>query len=138
MRGYVSTQNSEKKERSRKFVEEVLDAYERKCAICSQSIRLGDTLLGIDACHLKPIQHFGDDNINNGIALCKIHHWAIDRGAMSISNEMRLIVSKKLNGSKLFEYFTSFADQSVFIPRDKVLILNEKNISYHNRYIFVK
>lgn len=133
-----STQNSAKKDRSRKFVEEVLDAYERKCAICYQSIRLGDTLVGIDACHLKPIQHFGDDNINNGIALCKIHHWAIDRGAISISNEMSLMVSKKLNGNKLFDYFTSFENQSVFIPRDKFLALNEKNIAYHNRYIFVK
>ena len=133
-----STQNSAKKDRSKKFVEEVLDAYERKCAICHQSIRLGDTLVGIDACHLKPIQHFGDDHINNGIALCKIHHWAIDRGAISISHEMSLMVSKKLNGNKLFEYFTTFENQSVFIPRDKFLALNEKNIAYHNRYIFVK
>jgi putative restriction endonuclease len=132
------TQNSAKKDRSRKFVEEVLDAYERKCAICNQSIRLGDTLVGIDACHLKPIQHFGDDNISNGIALCKIHHWAIDRGAISISNEMVLMVSKKLNGNKLFEYFTSFENQSVFIPRHKALGLNKKNIVYHNNYIFVK
>ncbi|HAD33603.1 MAG TPA: hypothetical protein DCF44_03770 [Chitinophagaceae bacterium] len=133
-----STQRSAKKDRSRKFVDQVLDAYERKCAICNQSIRLGDTLVGIDACHLKPIQHFGDDNINNGIALCKIHHWAIDRGAISISNEMGLMVSKKLNGNKLFEYFTSYENQSVFIPRDKVLALNEQNIVYHNKYIFVK
>jgi putative restriction endonuclease len=102
------TQNLAKKDRSRRFVEEVLDAYERKCAICNQSIRLGDTLVGIDACHLKPIQHFGDDSITNGIALCKIHHRAIDRGAISISNEMDLMISQKLNGNKLFEYFTSF------------------------------
>jgi putative restriction endonuclease len=131
-------QNSSKKDRSRQFVEEVLDAYERKCAICNQSIRLGDTLVGIDACHLKPLQHFGDDKIDNGLALCKIHHWAIDRGAISISNDMVLMVSKKLNGNKLFEYFTSFENQSVFIPRDKALALDEKNIDYHKRFIFVK
>jgi putative restriction endonuclease len=129
---------SVKKERSRKFVEEVLDAYERKCAICNQSIRLGDALVGIDACHLKPIQHFGEDNINNGIALCKTHHWAIDRGALSISNEMGVLVSKKLNGNKLFEYFTSFENKEVFIPRNKQMTLNENNIIYHNEYIFVK
>jgi len=134
----VQMQVSVKKERSRKFVEEVLDAYERKCAICNQSIRLGDTLVGIDACHLKPIQHFGTDTINNGIALCKIHHWPIDRGAISISNEMGLLVSKKLNGNKLFEYFTSFENKSVFIPRDKLMNLDEDNINYHNTYIFVK
>jgi putative restriction endonuclease len=134
----LDVQLAAKKDRSRKFVEEVLDAYERKCAICTQSIRLGDALVGIDACHLKPIQHFGADTINNGIALCKIHHWAIDRGAISISNEMGLMISKKLNGNKLFEYFTSFENKPVFAPRDQILALHEANIVYHNKYIFVK
>jgi putative restriction endonuclease len=127
-----------KSERSRKFVEEVLDAYERKCAICNQSIRLGDALVGIDACHVKPIQHFGDDNVQNGIALCKIHHWALDRGAISISLEMSLLISKKLNGNKLFEYFTSFENVGLFIPRDSASSLSMGNTEYHSKYIFVK
>lgn len=127
-----------KSERSRKFVEEVLDAYERKCAICNQSIRLGDALVGLDACHVKPIQHFGEDNINNGIALCKIHHWALDRGAISISPEMSLLISKKLNGNKLYEYFTSFENVKLFIPRDTTSGLSKINAEYHEKYIFVK
>jgi putative restriction endonuclease len=128
----------QKKERGRKFIENVLDAYERKCAICHQSIRLGDALIGIDACHVKPIQHFGDDNINNGIALCKIHHWALDRGAISISQEMSLLISKKLNGNKLHEYFTSFENVDLFVPRDATLELSKSNLEYHTKYIFVK
>lgn len=127
-----------KMERSRRFVEEVLDGYERKCAICNQSIRLEDALIGIDACHVKPLQHFGDDHVTNGIALCKIHHWALDRGAISISQEMSLLVSKKLNGNKLFEYFTSFENMPIFIPRSANYKLAEQNISYHYKYIFVK
>lgn len=127
-----------KQERCRKFVEDVLDAYERKCAICHQSIRLGDTLVGIDACHVKPIQHFGDDNVNNGIALCKIHHWALDRGAISISQEMCLLISKKLNGNKLYDYFTSFENITLFVPRDTSFVLGSSNIEYHTKYIFVK
>jgi putative restriction endonuclease len=128
----------QKQERSRKFIENVLDAYERKCAICHQSIRLGDALVGIDACHIKPIQHFGDDNINNGIALCKIHHWALDRGAITISQDMSLIISKKLNGNKLFEFFTSFENVSLFVPRDVTSSISTVNTEYHNKYIFVK
>jgi putative restriction endonuclease len=129
---------TQKQERSRKFIENVLDAYERKCAICHQSIRLGDALIGIDACHIKPLQHFGEDNINNGIALCKIHHWAMDRGAISISQDMSLMVSKKLNGNKLFEFFTSFENVSLFVPRDVTSSISSVNTEYHNKYIFVK
>lgn len=129
---------AQKNVRGRKFVEIVLDAYERKCAICHQSIRLGDALVGIDACHVKPIQHFGDDNVNNGIALCKIHHWALDRGAISISQEMNLLVSRKLNGNKLFDFFTCFENKSLFIPRDSSFELSRINTEYHTKYIFVK
>jgi putative restriction endonuclease len=129
-------QEVQKQRRGRLFVEEVLDSYERQCAICGQSIRLGDALIGIDACHVKPIQHFGDDNVTNGIALCKIHHWALDRGAISISEDRSLLISPKLNGSRINEYFHAFADKSIFVPRNNALHLNEDNVSYHRKYVF--
>jgi putative restriction endonuclease len=119
-------------------VEIVLDAYEKKCAVCHQSIRLDDYLIGIDACHVKPIQHFGDDDITNGIALCKIHHWALDRGAISIDEDMRLLISRKLNGNKLSDYFTNYEKSKIFIPRDNLCSINKSNIDYHNEYIFIK
>jgi putative restriction endonuclease len=125
-----------KQRRGRLFVEEVLDSYERQCAICSQSIRLGDALIGIDACHVKPIQHFGDDHITNGIALCKIHHWALDRGAISISENRELLISPKLNGNKINEYFHEFSNKSIFTPHNNINHLNETNAEYHREYIF--
>lgn len=124
--------------RDRSFVLEVLDAYERKCAICGYSIRLGDTLIGIDACHLKPIQHFGDDHISNGLALCKLHHWALDRGAISINSEYEVMVSQKLNGFRLDDFFVSYERKPIHIPRNGAKQLNAENINYHNRYVFVK
>ena len=130
------TQEVQKQRRGRLFVEEVLDSYERQCAICNQSIRLGDTLIGIDACHVKPIQHFGDDHITNGIALCKIHHWALDRGAISISENRDLLISPKLNGSRINEYFHEFAQKPIFLPRNSSFHLNEENVRYHRKYVF--
>jgi putative restriction endonuclease len=124
--------------RSKRFIEEVLDAYERKCAVCQQSIRLADTLIGIDACHVWPIQHNGDDDVSNGVALCKIHHWALDRGAISISSNLSLQVSKKLNGNRLSDYFTDYEHTQIFIPRRTEAVLSAKNVEYHYKYIFVK
>lgn len=129
---------AEERTRSRQFVEEVLDAYERKCAVCMQSIRLGDVLVGIDACHLKPIQHYGSDDISNGLALCKIHHWALDRGAFSINRHNKVIISPKLNGYRLEDYYTSFDNHEIFIPRNESKRLSETNINYHYNYIFLK
>jgi putative restriction endonuclease len=132
----VILQANQKPRRGRLFVEEVLDHYERQCAICGQSIRLGDALIGIDACHVKPIQHFGDDHITNGIALCKIHHWALDRGAISISEERELLISPKLNGTRINEYFHHYAHGNIFTPRNTAYQLKEENLIYHRKYLF--
>jgi putative restriction endonuclease len=129
---------SKQKRRGRFFVEEVLDAYERQCAICRQSIRLGDTLLGIDACHVKPIQHNGPDLVTNGIALCKVHHWALDRGAIGISEDLKMLVSPKLNGTRSEHFFHDYQNTTLFKPRIIGQNLVVDNINYHHQYIFVK
>jgi len=83
-----------------------------------------------------PIQHFGDDDITNGIALCKIHHWALDRGAISISENRALLISPKLNGNRINEFFHEFANKDIFAPRNNCKQLNEKNTEYHRKFIF--
>ena len=129
---------SKQKRRGRLFVEEVLDAYERQCAICRQSIRLGDTLLGIDACHVKPIQHNGPDVVTNGVALCKVHHWALDRGAIGISEDLKMLVSPKLNGTRSDHFFHDYSNTTLFEPRSTDQKLADENIRYHYTYIFLK
>jgi putative restriction endonuclease len=129
---------SKEKRRGRLFVEEVLDAYERQCAICRQSIRLGDTLLGIDACHVKPIQHNGPDLVTNGVALCKVHHWALDRGAIGISEDLKMLASPKLNGSRSDHFFHDYSNTTLFIPRSTDQKLIDENIRYHYTHIFLK
>jgi putative restriction endonuclease len=132
------TTRSERIKRRREFVQEVLEAYECRCAICRQSIRLGDKLLGIDACHVRPLEHNGADKVTNGIALCKTHHWALDRGAISISANLNLVVSPALYGSRISEFFTSYASSELFIPKNSKAYLDQNNIKYHYDYIFVK
>jgi putative restriction endonuclease len=135
---YFKFFNSKSSYRSQKFVEDVLDFYERKCAICNQSIRLADSLIGIDACHLRPLQHKGSDTINNGIALCKVHHWALDRGAISLNQNYKILVSKKMNGQMADEYFFQYELKDIFIPRNEDNHLDISNIDYHYQYIFFK
>jgi putative restriction endonuclease len=137
MQEYLSIEQ-QKQKRGRLFVEEVLDNYERQCAICKQSIRLGDSLIGIDACHIKPIQHYGADNITNGIALCKMHHWALDRGAISISDDFELLISPKLNGSRINELFYDFLRNEIFLPRNLSNRPEKENLGYHRKYIFIE
>ncbi|MBC8425904.1 HNH endonuclease [bacterium] len=78
---------STRKPRSRdpRFRTEVLRAYQNRCAVCGGSLRLGDKLLGIDAAHIRWHQADGPDAVENGLALCTLHHRLLDAGAYTLS-----------------------------------------------------
>lgn len=124
--------------RNSKFVRDVIDAYMSKCAICGQSIRISDVLVGIDACHLKALQYGGNDAISNGIALCKFHHWTLDRGAIGINSNLLLEVSDSINGDKVEEHLIRYENQQIFIPRKEINHLDNNNTKWHYDHIFNK
>jgi putative restriction endonuclease len=68
----------EKPVREQAFRRVVLRAYDYRCAACGLRVVLDDLVL-VDAAHLVPWIVSRDDNPRNGIALCKNHHWAMDR-----------------------------------------------------------
>lgn len=128
----------QKRKRSKQFVENVLVAYEKKCAICEQSIRIRDELICIDACHVRPLHANGEDIIGNGIALCKYHHWALDRGAISIDENWKVLISDHISGMKANKYLYSYEGKTLFRPRKRENYLTPENIDWHRKYIFVK
>lgn len=64
-----------------KFRARVLSAYEGKCSICNlKHVEL------LDAAHIIPdARENGFATVNNGLALCKIHHTAYDRDVIGIT-----------------------------------------------------
>ncbi len=53
-------------------------AYDYTCALCGVRFMLDDVIL-VDAAHLIPFAESHNDSPTNGIALCKNHHWLMDR-----------------------------------------------------------
>jgi len=80
------------------FRKEVLNAYDRACAICGNDMRIGDVTVGVEAAHIKPHSQNGPCEISNGMALCLIHHKLFDRGAIGFNEKMELLVSDRVNG----------------------------------------
>jgi putative restriction endonuclease len=56
----------------------IRQAYDYTCAMCGVRFVLDDVIL-VDAAHLIPFAESQDDSPTNGIALCKNHHWLMDR-----------------------------------------------------------
>jgi putative restriction endonuclease len=92
-----------RKERDPKFRHNVLQAYEYRCAVCDFDVRMGAKTLCIEAAHIKWHSAGGPDEVNNGIALCTLHHKLFDLGAFTLDKDRRFLVSEKVVGTDGFD-----------------------------------
>ena len=123
--------------RDPKFRGDVLNAYNGKCAICGFDARLNNDLFAIEAAHIKWKQFNGPCTVNNGLALCSIHHKALDKGVIGFSPDMKLRVSSALNGGKVIErLFWELEDKQIFIPRRESNSPLEVYVEWHFKNVF--
>jgi putative restriction endonuclease len=71
--------------RSPAFRRKILEIYDHQCAACGLRIKLPAAydVSFIDAAHLVPFSVAPNDHPTNGLALCKNHHWAMDRNLIA-------------------------------------------------------
>lgn len=88
--------------RSSGFRRVILEIYDYQCAACGLRIRLPleDDMTFVDAAHLIPFHVDQNDHPTNGMALCKNHHWAMDRGLIAPHPEGFWSVSSKLRSHR--------------------------------------
>jgi putative restriction endonuclease len=83
--------------RDRVFRKIVLDAYDCRCAITGLKFINGGGRAEVHAAHIKPVEANGPDIITNGIALSGTAHWMFDRGLISLSDDLEVLVSRQVN-----------------------------------------
>jgi putative restriction endonuclease len=82
-----------KRRRSSSWPREILEAWDRQCAFCGYDGQLGSSSVGLEAAHVRWFNLGGPDELNNGMALCSLHHKLFDRGALGLDEECRILVS---------------------------------------------
>lgn len=106
--------------RSAAFRRIVLRDYDYQCAVCGLRLVLPEMPSPIDAAHLIPWSESHDDRPRNGMALCKLHHWALDAHLIAPTEKLRWRVSPLLDARRNSEReLTRFAGLPVLLPRDK-------------------
>ena len=80
--------------RSRAWALDVLAAWDRQCAFCGYDGQLGAAPVGLEAAHVRWFTHDGPDDLDNGLALCSLHHKLLDRGALGLTAAGRVLVSE--------------------------------------------
>jgi putative restriction endonuclease len=109
--------------RSPAFRRKILAIYDHQCAACGLRIKLpaGNDVSFIDAAHLIPFSESQNDHPTNGLALCKNHHWAMDRNLIAPCPDHHWHVSKILdprrsNGEK---ELIDLSGKSLLLPQDE-------------------
>lgn len=80
-------------QRDQQFTVEVLENFRYSCAFCGFHAVLNRQATGVDAAHIHWRAHRGPDEVENGIALCKLHHWAFDKGILGIDEQDRICIA---------------------------------------------
>ena len=129
---------SETSKRDPNFRREVLRAYNYQCAVCGYDLRMDDVSVGLEAAHIKWKQFNGPCAVSNGMALCTIHHKAFDKGAISFTDDLRLMLSPALNGGRLVDkLFHEFGGSQINYPKLSKLMPSSKWIEWHFSEVFV-
>jgi putative restriction endonuclease len=91
--GSAPTADPERLRRSSWWPRAILEAWDRQCAFCGYDGQLGSSSVGLEAAHIRWFNLGGPDELNNGMALCSLHHKLFDRGALGLDQEYRILVS---------------------------------------------
>lgn len=72
---------------------QIVAAWDRSCAFCGYDGALRGAPVGIEAAHIRWFNFGGPDSLDNGLALCSLHHKLLDRGAIGLSDSGIIFVS---------------------------------------------
>ena len=126
--------------RDPRFRHRVLRAYERRCAVCGFDLRVEDQLLGLEAAHIKWHAAGGPDTVANGLALCSLHHKALDVGALGLDagdDGVVVRVSSEVNGRRTaVAQLLAFSGAPLRPPRGAAHAPSPEYVAWHGREVF--
>jgi putative restriction endonuclease len=99
----------------------------------------------VEAAHIVPHGSKGKDDIWNGLALCRLHHWAFDVGWFTLADDFSVQVSSKINSlpsdfGRLGEYYfiriLPNKNSKIFLPNRTEIYPHHNAIIWHRENRF--
>lgn len=123
--------------RDSEFRKSVVSAWGHRCAFCGYAVQLDNFDVALEAAHIRWFQCGGPDRTDNGLACCSIHHRAFDRGAITISDQLTILVSSRLHGSgRLEDLFLKLHNSPLPTPAIKTAAPKREFLAWHRKEVF--
>jgi putative restriction endonuclease len=119
------------------FRKSVVEKYDYRCAFCKLKITRNPNQNLVDGAHIIPFSCSFDSRIDNGISLCKNHHWAFDRGWFSIDDNYRILVARDLaDESPHTRAIQDFHQEQIVLPSNERYFPRLTSLKWHRDYKF--
>jgi putative restriction endonuclease len=124
------------RKRSQTWRTAVLQAWDEQCAFCGFDGRSGGMAIGVEAAHVRWFALDGPDELDNGLALCSLHHKLFDRGVLGLGDDLAVIVSQRFSartssGRAVYELHGRTLD-----PRPGTKPPALAHVNWHRRQVF--
>lgn len=112
----------------------VIKAYDHRCALCGVRIITPEQYTVVDAAHIVPWSKSRNDDIRNGMALCKLCHWAFDWGVMGVSDDYQVITSRQIGAAPNAPGFLlTLSGRGIIPPSDHDLWPAQEYLAEHRK-----
>lgn len=121
--------------RNAAFRHHVLSAYRHQCCLCSDSLADTRGIYETEAAHIVPKRFHGADDVRNGLALCRKHHWAYDRGLFGIESDYAVVIPAKVLAIPANQSLAQYRGHRIQIPVTAVLSPDSSALKWHRKHI---
>ena len=94
--------------RDPRFRQAVLQAYMSRCALCELDVQVAGQPIGIEAAHIKWHCAKGPARVDNGMALCVLHHKFFDAGLFTVLTDFTVLVGGLASGDSVEESLNKY------------------------------
>ncbi|UNU24105.1 HNH endonuclease [Microcoleus vaginatus] len=120
------------------FRKSVVHLYDYRCAFCRLKVTnrsLSQSI--VDGAHIKPFSEFYDNRPDNGLSLCKNHHWAFDRGWLAVDDRYQIIVDIDLQeDSPHARLMKEFHGELILLPSSEKDYPRKDALQWHRKNVF--
>jgi hypothetical protein len=113
------------------FREVVLASYSGRCAITGKALQVGGHL-NVEAAHIQPRAHEGSNLPSNGIALSRDLHWGFDKGAFTLTEDLKVQVHPRLRDTDWQE----FDGRPLQVPDHSFFRPSPESIQHHRTRVY--
>ena len=129
----------DEKVRDQGFRKAVVRIYEHRCAFCGVRMLTPSGHTVVEAAHIIPWRISQNDDVHNGMALCRLCHWTFDEGLVGVSAKYQVRLSKELRvTNNLPGHLLTVENRQILGPASEDLWPDVEALRWHREKIFVR